>query len=271
VAVWGGGARLRGLGYDVVRFYGPMTAIGTESPHGVNTSVIGRLLEEISWEGRRARQYRQGGRGKENVLSAQVLQALDLLPRTAFLGRVIHEAHGADEARARVVKEVEDLSLVFLPDEVALAADGVRVQADALLTGPTTLVLVEAKASAQSPFQPAQLSREFRALLQQAGNRTPLMLLILGAPPPVKVSGRGLLDPLAALSAELQASAPEASGLDELLHRAFEILAWTTWSSVATAVADEMTRLKVPNQSVAASVRRTGQSLVDAVGWHASR
>jgi len=237
----------------------------------VNTSVIGRLLEEISWEGRRARLYRQGGRGLENVLSAQVLQALDLLPRTAFLGRVIRDAHGADAARARVAGEVEDLTLAFLPEEMTLAADGARVQADALLTGPSTVVLVEAKASGQSSFQPAQLSREYLALLQQAGDRTPVMMLILGAPPPVKVSGGGLLDPLAALAAELQAHGSGTPATDELLQRAPGILAWTTWPDIATAVADEMARLEIPDPSVAAAVRRTARSLVDAVSWHAGR
>ena len=237
----------------------------------MNTSVIGRLLEEISWEGRRSRMYRQGGRGIENVLSAQVLLALDLLPRTAFLGRVIRDAHGADAARARVAGEVEDLTVAFLPDEMTLAADGARVQADALLTGPSTVVLVEAKAPGRSSFQPAQLSREYLALLQQAGDRTPVMLLILGAPPPVMVSGSGLLDPLAALVAELQAHASGNPAVDELLERAPEILAWTTWPDIATAVADEMARLEIPDPSVAAAVRRTARSLVDAVSWHAGR
>ena len=237
----------------------------------MNTSVIGRLLEEISWEGRRSRMYRQGGRGIENVLTAQVLQALDLLPRTAFLGRVIRDAHGADAARARVAGEVEDLTVAFLPEEMTLAADGARVQADALLTGPSTVVLVEAKASGRSPFQPAQLSREYRALLQQAGDRMPLMLLMLGAPPPMMVSGSGLLDPLAALAAELRAHGSDAPATDELLQRAPEALAWTTWTDIAAVVADEMTRLKIPDPSVAAAVRRTAQSLVDAVSWHTSR
>jgi hypothetical protein len=43
-----------------------------------NASVLGRLLEEISWEGASVRRYRDGGRGHENVLTAEVLTALDL-------------------------------------------------------------------------------------------------------------------------------------------------------------------------------------------------
>ncbi|HEV8555564.1 MAG TPA: hypothetical protein VGR06_04100 [Actinophytocola sp.] len=58
--------------------------------------MVGRLLEELSWEGPRVRQYRFGGRGLENVLTAEVLTALDFLPRRGFLGAVLAAAHGAD-------------------------------------------------------------------------------------------------------------------------------------------------------------------------------
>ncbi len=59
-----------------------------------NTSIIGRLLEEISWEGNAA-PYRRGGRGRENVLTAEVMASLDLLPRTHFLAEVLLAGHSA--------------------------------------------------------------------------------------------------------------------------------------------------------------------------------
>lgn len=61
-----------------------------------NDSVIGRLLQEISWEGANVKGYHRGGVGRENVLTAEVLWALDLLPRQLFLARVMKAAHGAD-------------------------------------------------------------------------------------------------------------------------------------------------------------------------------
>ena len=51
---------------------------------GGNVSVIGRLLEEISWEGSRVKQYGEGGRGLENVLTAEVLLPLTYFPRGPF-------------------------------------------------------------------------------------------------------------------------------------------------------------------------------------------
>ncbi|MBE9020222.1 hypothetical protein IQ272_29640 [Chroococcidiopsidales cyanobacterium LEGE 13417] len=44
-----------------------------------NSSVLGRLLEELSWVGSTIGSYRTGGRGLENVLTAEVFQALDFL------------------------------------------------------------------------------------------------------------------------------------------------------------------------------------------------
>ncbi|ANZ41641.1 hypothetical protein BBK82_42530 [Lentzea guizhouensis] len=93
------------------------------SDAGGNESVLGRLLEEISWEGSSVRRYRDGGRGLENVLSAEVLAALDFLPRT-FLGAVVGNAHGADGVRGVLAREVEEAKLSFLPDEFVLNPDG---------------------------------------------------------------------------------------------------------------------------------------------------
>ena len=68
-----------------------------ETSFTASSSIVGKLLEEISWE--KARDYRAGGQGRENVLTAEVLVGLDFLPRTHFLGAVIQAAQGADVAR----------------------------------------------------------------------------------------------------------------------------------------------------------------------------
>ena len=78
------------------------------------SSAIRRLLDEISWEGN-ASKYRDGGLGKETVLTAEVLQALDFLPREAFLGQVLRMAHGADLARAHASSDAEHLVFDVLP------------------------------------------------------------------------------------------------------------------------------------------------------------
>ena len=69
----------------------------------VPDSALGRLLQELSWAGSTIRSVRDGGRAHENVLTTEVLSGLDFLPRDAFLGAVLQQAHGADEARARLI------------------------------------------------------------------------------------------------------------------------------------------------------------------------
>lgn len=46
----------------------------------LTSSVIGRLLDELSCVGKSIRDYRHGGVGYENVLVAETLLALDFLP-----------------------------------------------------------------------------------------------------------------------------------------------------------------------------------------------
>ena len=113
-----------------------------------NTTIIGRLLEEISWEGKRVRLYRHGGRGMENVLTAEVLLPLRYLPRTQFLAEVLLAAHGARGAKTalrRVAAQIEDSELSVLPQELKLQPAGTVVQPDALLETLGGYVLVEAK------------------------------------------------------------------------------------------------------------------------------
>lgn len=233
--------------------------------------VIRRLLAEVSWEGRLTRFYHDGGRGRENVLSAEVLQALDFLPRTAFLGEVIGDATGADTAREAVITEIEDLVLDFLPGDVGLEP---RVQPDALLTGASTFTLVEAKGPKAPAFNPDQLSREYGVLLREAAGRTPLMLLILGSPPPVRVKKRaGLHDLRDALVWELRHR--EHDGDDP--HREEQIaavdatIAWTTWDRIRSVIDRVRSGLTGEDPSTAAAVRRLAESIPAAVTWHATR
>ena len=74
-------------------------------------SALCSLSNEISWEGN-ARKYRHGGPGLENVLTVEVFQALDFLPRTEFLGRIIQSADGGTPATLKTLAEqVEDLTV----------------------------------------------------------------------------------------------------------------------------------------------------------------
>ena len=79
--------------------------------------------------------------------------------------------------------------------------------------------------------------RELVALMSKTGGRSPLLLLILGTPPPVAVAGRGRLsleEAIAGDVADVLAKAPEvAASVDVLIDRLPETIAWITWAKIA--------------------------------------
>ena len=237
-----------------------------------NNSVLGRLLEEISWEGARVREYRDGGRGRENVLTAEVLGALSYLPRSTFLAAVVRAAHGADETRERVAVEAEQARITLLPEESTLAPGGTVVQPDGLLVTPSCHVLLECKGMGTSSFQPEQLSREFACVVRDAGSALPLLLLIMPTVPPVPVKGHARLPVGAAIGLYLEPVLARTSGLDtpleDLLARIPNTVAWITWNEVQAAVANAHIDLAALPVGVAGTVQRLRDDLVKAIDWH---
>ena len=99
--------------------------------------VISRLLDEVSWEGINVKRYRDGGRGMENPLSAEVFLGLSNLPRDLFLGEVLRCAHGADQTWIAAANEAEHADLDVLPGSLLLPALKIDVQPDVWATGPS--------------------------------------------------------------------------------------------------------------------------------------
>jgi hypothetical protein len=251
----------------------------SEADPGANRSVLGRLLEELSWAGSSIRGYRQGGRGYENVLTAEVLGALDFLPRTRFLGAVISAAHGADRARQQLIAELEDAELVLLPPEIKLRASAptyqaqLVVQPDGWIETPTCRVLIEAKRIRASSFQPEQLARQYAALWTNLGPKTPLLLLILGSPPPITVKGTGKTTPEAAVGAHLAAvlARSDRSELDSdtLLSRVSDVVAWITWDEINAIVTAAADSYPASDPSVRGTIARLTESVVESIARHA--
>src|SRR5262245_57408129 len=139
-------------------------------------SLFGRLLHEISWEGN-ARHYRNGGRGRENVLTAEVLHAVDLLPRRTFLGGILATVTSEAPALGFLTSEVEDVTVSVLPGGIVMkpssfgAGAPLEVQPDAILESPSVYCLLEAKRIREAAFQPQQLAREFVAVVEGAKER----------------------------------------------------------------------------------------------------
>jgi hypothetical protein len=240
--------------------------------------MIGRLLEELSWVGHAAK-LRQGGRGLEDVLTAEVLLALDLLPRASFLGRVLGETHGgSSDLRHLLVNEVEDARLELLPGERFLShpaptdPDPVVVQPDAFIETPSALVLVEAKRLKAGAFQSHQLARELILSMKLAGTKSPGLLLVLPKPPPIPVKRHPAM------------SIPEAVALhlDKTLQRTVEFevspeavraaiatsILWTTWDAIGQATKTALAEVAPGTNSMGRGVQRTANLLLEALGRH---
>ena len=241
-------------------------------PRPENSSVLGRLLEEISWEGTNVRGYRNGGRGRENVLTAEVLGPLSHLPRSTFLSAVLRAGHGADETRETAAAEAEQVEITLLPEQSQLAPGGIVVQPDGLLQTPSCHILLEAKGMGRSAFQPEQLAREFVCVIREAGAARSLLLLVIPSRPPVPVRSHGRLSLPNAIGLHLGSVVERTPGMhdttDTLLSRIPECVAWITWHEVREAVANanfDATTLPAP---VAATIQRLRDALIDAIDWH---
>jgi hypothetical protein len=237
-------------------------------------STVGRLLEEISWE--KASHYRNGGRGRENVLTAEFLLGMDFLPRNVFLGGLLRAAHGADQARFALAAEAEETSLQFLPGDlrVAPARPDQRhfiVQPDAVLTSTSTVAVLEAKRIRPSSFQPEQLARLYVALKANAGERTPLLLL-LGAEPPVHLRGLGRMSIHNAIAVHIDSVLERGGYLpgmhDELMHGIDDVVCWINWHDAAATIRREAESYSTADTSATAAVRRLAEATLSAIERH---
>ncbi|MHB8845342.1 MAG: hypothetical protein ACYC7L_11430 [Nitrospirota bacterium] len=243
-----------------------------------NTSVIGRLLEELSWVGATIRDYRNGGRGYENVLTAEALQALDYLPRAAFLGAVIQAAHGAEAARQQLINEIEQAEVMLLPGNHYLGPPerqkkiDLAVQPDGIITTPNCYVLLEAKRIRSSSFQQDQLARELVLALQEAGHRKPMLFLVLGEEPPVKVQRRGRLSIAAAVDRSLAAviDKSELSSINISAVRSMisDMVFWITWNEIKKIVEYQAKASYSQDPSVRMCIERLTRSVSQAIQWH---
>jgi hypothetical protein len=241
-------------------------------------SAVGRLLHEISWEGN-ARKYRRGGPGLENVLTVEVFQALDFLPRSEFLGRIIRSAEGGSPATLKLLAEqVEELTFSLLPGDIYLASDPPKgkgrlyFQPDGILQSPLVCCMLEAKRIKRGAFQEEQLAREFLAVLQEAGDRSGLLFLVLPEPPPVAVRRCGRLALHEAVANWLPRVLERADGeflpVDDLYSTIDSTLAYTTWRRVYEEVGGALREFSSPDPSVKRSISRLANSVLDAINWH---
>lgn len=249
--------------------------------HEEHKSAFRALVHGMSWEGKSVnKKYRNGGRGVEEVLTAEVFQALEFLPRVPFASEVLNSVTRLND-RADFVDPGEVSSAEFLLSPFGsyclrpsapthqLRLD---VQFDALIRTNASAIFVEAKRIKASSFRPEQPARTLLIALRESGILLPKVLFVLGAPPPVKVESHGRLDLEEAVLAGLDTAYSKIEGLpfsiEEVKSRIGECIAWTTWRDIAVSTQRALSSFRSNDEHVAASVKRTAESLIESVAWH---
>ncbi len=146
------------------------------------------------------------------------------------------------------------------------------VQPDGIIETTNTYTILEAKRIRTSSFQPEQLAREFVLALREAGPRKPILLLIIGAPPPVKVTKHGKLSLQEAISLYLDSVLVRAENhfftaeYARLLIN--DVVCWITWHEIFEIVERQRDAFRTPDESMKRCVHRLSASVIDAISWH---
>jgi hypothetical protein len=240
--------------------------------------MLGRLLAEISWEGN-ASKYRQGGRGFENVLMAEVWQALDFLPRGQFFGEVLRRMHGSgiEIPRSRLLNEAEEARFDLLPGAQLLSGEPSKfeTQPDAIISSPGVYCFVEGKRLRAASFQVQQLAKELVAVCRDAAERLPLLLLVIPEPPPILVRGHGrqsLRDAIRPDLASVIGRTRNCSLTVEHLDAAIDsTVAWVTWDEIRDGVIANANAFAATVPSAGGmhgTVQRLATIIDTAIRWH---
>jgi len=240
-------------------------------------SAVERLLSEVSWD--KPKRYRKGGHGLENVLTAEVFQALDFLPRTAFLASVLRCAKGAPAAVEALAAQAEDARVSILPGDIFLeplnerGQSKVYAQPDVVIESPGVFCWVEAKRFGRSSFQVEQLAKEHALVAQCAGHRAPLLLLVLPDSPPVPVESHGRMTIEDAINQGAQAIRQrfdvDLGGSDTAAIA--DAVAVVTWDEIEVALRRAQDEIVIDDSSVAACLSRVAGGASSAIRWHASK
>jgi hypothetical protein len=244
-------------------------------------SVIRNLLRELSWEGKSIRNYRNGGIGYENVLTAEVFQILDFLPREHFLGSIIDELNvDNDDLKTKIKKEIEKGVFTLLPGNFYLKPSGDShqtkhaVQPDGILEFDSVYTVIEAKRIRHNSFQEKQLAREFVLATKEARDKSPLLLLILGQEPPVLVKGKGRLSIEDSIVSPLEEIVLNTEGHPLAMEEIKELIkhhtAWITWQKIQEIIIKQLESyceldLPISNKN---SVTRLCNSLLESIEVH---
>lgn len=176
------------------------------------------------------------------------------------------------------IDSVEQANFVLLPGNfylrpsIKVHSGALPVQPDGIISSETAYAVIEAKRLKSSSFQPQQLAREYLLAIRDAGDRVPLLLLIVGKEPPVRVQKHGLQSVRDAVFLHLKDVYDQCEDLPFSFADAAEnidsVICWTMWQSVSESVAQSLRSIRYNDPSITATVRRLANSAIEAIEWH---
>ena len=185
---------------------------------------------------------------------------------------------GIKKIKEKVLSEVEEIEFMLLPGNYYLRPSvkshqkGIAVQPDGILESNSTLTLIEAKRPKGASFQTGQLAKEFVLLTKECGNKVPLLLLVLGDNPPIKVEGQSRKSIKDAILSDLQDIVNKTEdypyNLDELIEMIDTSVGWITWKTIMNIVNQQMRGITMDSSSIQYSIDRLVQSLSSSVIRH---
>ncbi|MFC2130594.1 hypothetical protein ACFLSQ_04110 [Bacteroidota bacterium] len=245
-----------------------------------NNSPIGRLLIELSWAGRTIKRMRNGGIGYENVLTTEVMEGLNYLPRELFLGEIIKEIKFENNSHYnQLIHDFESFDILPHPVDQSKQYfvepnNKIEVQPDAIITNQDVLCLVEAKGFGSSSFQEEQLAREYLLTIQEAKkqNKIPFLFLFIDEKPPVKVKKIGEIAIYDAISNKLgvvlSKSGNSTSHMEFYQDKIKDIVGWITWEQIKNIVDKQLQSFNCESESLKNTVKRIANSIIYSIEIH---
>ena len=102
--------------------------------------------------------------------------------------------------------------------------------------------------------------------------RDPVLLLILGSPPPVTVKKQGLRNITEAITEHLPqvlANTGADECFEDLVKRIPEVVSWITWAELDAVVTRQLASMKFEDPSLRGTVKRLATAVSAAIAVHA--
>jgi hypothetical protein len=164
--------------------------------------------------------------------------------------------------------DIEQAVVDLLPGDLTHPDLDIRAQPDVRIDSPAAFLLVEAKRLRRSSFQADQLAKELILAAEHARDRHPVLLLVLGAPPPIRAQGHSALSIEDAVHVGHERISAR-HGRQVAAPNQLDTVAWTTWAEIGARVEAALPTYDNPDQSTYNAVARVAKTVADALQVHA--